>query len=436
MAAPQSLLGQTVSHYRIVEKIGAGGMGEVYRAHDEQLDRDVALKFLPAGALTDEAARKRFRKEALALAKLNHPNVATIHEFVTQDGIDFLVMECVPGTSLARELTGAAMPEKQLVQLASQIAQALQEAHERGVVHRDLKPGNIMITPKGLAKVLDFGLANHLRPASEKTTIDLLNESLVVAGTLPYMAPEQLLGEMTDARTDIYGLGAVLYHMATGQPPFREKVSARLTEAILHQAPVSPHILSDHPSTELQRIMLKCLEKEPENRYQSAKELDVDLRRLLIPRSGDVVAGVAAIGRSRALVMRSCRIIAAIQLVYAVPFACAWFEGARTLPKTPVSVRTGWIAMAITWALSLGLIAAYLSTAWTVRRGEMRALRSFVRWFPLQFFLDLLGLAALMGMAVKFNFLAVYLFLLPFVAYLPFYQRRLAKKALAQMQEG
>jgi serine/threonine protein kinase/tetratricopeptide (TPR) repeat protein len=273
-------IGRTISHYRILEKIGAGGMGEVYRAHDEQLDREVALKFLRAGTLADEAARKRFRKEALALAKLNHPNVATIHEFVMQDGIDFLVMEYVAGRSLARELTSKVMPEKQLVALASQIAQALQEAHECGVVHRDLKPGNIMITTKGLAKVLDFGLANHLRPVSEKTTIDSQNESRAVAGTLPYMAPEQLLGETTDARTDIYGLGAVLYQMATGQRPFREEVSSRLTDAILHQAPVPPHTLSNRVPPELERIMLKCLEKEPENRYQSAKELDVDLRRM------------------------------------------------------------------------------------------------------------------------------------------------------------
>lgn len=436
MVAPQSLLGQTVSHYRIVEKIGVGGMGEVYRAHDEELNRDVALKFLPAGALPDETIRKRFRKEALALAKLNHPNVATIHEFVTQDGIDFLVMECVPGRSLAQELTGTAIPEKRLIALASQVAQALQEAHDRGVVHRDLKPANIMITPRGLAKVLDFGLADQLRSASEKTTIDSVNQSRAVVGTVPYMAPEQLLGEMTDARTDIYGLGAVLYHMATGQPPFREEVSARLTDAILHRAPVSPHILSAYLSLELERIMLKCLEKDPENRYQSAKELEVDLRRLSMPNSSDLILGVAAVGSARALIMRSCRIIAAIQLVYAVPFACAWLEGARTLARTPVSARTSWAGVAITWALSLGLIAVYLTTAWTVRRGEKRMIRSFIRWFPLHIFLDLLGLAALMGMAVKFNFLVVYLLLLPFGAILPFYQRLLAKKALAQMQEG
>jgi eukaryotic-like serine/threonine-protein kinase len=280
VADSQSLIGKTLGHYRIVEKIGAGGMGEVFRAHDEQLDRDVALKFLPAGALIDESARKRFRNEALTLAKLNHPNVATIHEFVTQNGLDFLVMEYVAGNPLARELSREAMPEKQLLALASQIALALQEAHERGVIHRDLKPGNIVITPKGVAKILDFGLAEHLRPVSEKTTMDSLNEPRVVAGTLPYMAPEQLLGEATDARTDIYGLGALLYEMATGQRPFRDEISARLTDAILHRVPAAPRTLSERVSPELERIILKCLEKDPENRYQSAKEVDVDLRRM------------------------------------------------------------------------------------------------------------------------------------------------------------
>ncbi|HUJ93332.1 MAG TPA: protein kinase [Candidatus Bathyarchaeia archaeon] len=317
MAETQSLIGRTLGHYRIVEKIGAGGMGEVFRAHDEELDRDVALKFLPAGALIDETARKRFRKEALTLAKLNHPNVATIHEFVTQDGISFLVMEYVAGNPLSRELTREAMPEKQVLALASQIAQALQEAHERGVIHRDLKPGNIVITPKGLAKILDFGLAEHLRPVSEKTTIDSLNEARVVAGTLPYMAPEQLLGEATDARTDIYGFGALLYEMATGQRPFRDEVSARLTDAILHQMPAAPRSLSERVSPELERIILKCLEKDPENRYQSAKELDVDLRRMQMGSSASAVRAEApprAGGRRRVAALVAVAIAVAVAI--------------------------------------------------------------------------------------------------------------------------
>jgi serine/threonine-protein kinase len=288
-----SILGRTFSHYRIIEMIGAGGMGVVYRAHDEHLDRDVALKFLPPGALADEDARKRFRTEALILAKLNHPNIATIHEFVSQDGTEFLVMEYLSGKSLAQERQGEAWPEKQLIVLSSQIAQALQEAHERGVIHRDLKPGNVMITPKGLAKVLDFGLAGHCRPVSDTTTIDGRVEPRFVAGTEPYMAPEQLLGDSMDARTDVYGLGASMYQLATGQRPFRDEISARLTDAILHQPPAPVRSLNDAITPELERIIMKCLEKEPENRYQSAKELEVDLRRLQMPSSSGVIVGSA-----------------------------------------------------------------------------------------------------------------------------------------------
>ncbi len=153
------MIGKTLSHYRVVEKIGAGGMGEVYRARDEHLGRDVALKVLPAGTLGDEHARKRFRKEALALSKLNHPNIATVFDFDTQDGTDFLVMELVEGVTLSDKLAGGPLPEKEITRLGMQLAEALEEAHEQGVVHRDLKPGNVMVTPKGHAKILDFGLA-------------------------------------------------------------------------------------------------------------------------------------------------------------------------------------------------------------------------------------------------------------------------------------
>ncbi|MGH9864745.1 MAG: serine/threonine-protein kinase, partial [Candidatus Acidiferrales bacterium] len=189
------MIGQTLGHYRIIEKIGAGGMGEVYRARDEQLDRDVALKVLPPGMLKDEKARRRFRNEALLLAKLNHPNIAIIHEFDTDEGADFLVMECVAGTSLAQKLETGPLPEKELLVFAMQVAQALEEAHERGIVHRDLKPGNIIITPKGWTKVLDFGIARLLRPAGDTDPTQSITGVHGGAGTLPYMSPEQLRGE-------------------------------------------------------------------------------------------------------------------------------------------------------------------------------------------------------------------------------------------------
>ncbi len=279
------MIGQTLGHYRILEKVAAGGMGVVYRARDEQLDRDVALKVLPPGTLSNDTARRHFRNEAMALAKLNHPNIETVYEFGTQDGMDFLVMEYVPGKTLAERLTGGTLPEKEVVALGMQIAAALEEAHERGIVHRDLKPANIAITAKGRAKILDFGLAKLLRPVEVGTT-DTLTDSQAAAGTLPYMPPEQLMGETVDARADIYTIGAVLYEMATGRRAFPESQTSRLIDAILHQPPIAPHARNPRLSTELETIILKCLDKDPDRRYQSATELLVDLRRLPLPSSG------------------------------------------------------------------------------------------------------------------------------------------------------
>jgi len=273
------MVGQTLGHYRILEKVAAGGMGVVYRARDEQLERDVAVKVLPPGTLSDETARRRFRKEALALAKLSHPNIETVYEYGTQDGMDFLVLEYVPGKTLGDRLVGGPLAEKEIVALGMQIAAALEEAHERGIVHRDLKPANIAISARGEAKVLDFGLAKLLRPDEELTT-DKLSDTGMAAGTLPYMTPEQLRGEVVDARADVYAIGAVLYEMATKCKPFGEELPSRLIDAIIHQQPVSPRVLNRRISAELERIIVKCLEKDPESRYQSAKELRADLRRL------------------------------------------------------------------------------------------------------------------------------------------------------------
>src|SRR5271170_7146027 len=185
------MIGQILGHYKILEKLGKGGMGEVYSAHDSRLERDIAIKILPAGMLTDDAARKRFRNEALALSKLNHPNIATIYDFDTDAGVDFLAMEYVRGETLAEKLAGGELAEKEVATLGDQIAGALEEAHEHGIVHRDLKPSNIMVTPKGRVKVLDFGLAKLARPMGGMTTADTLSEVEGAPGTLPYMAPEQ-----------------------------------------------------------------------------------------------------------------------------------------------------------------------------------------------------------------------------------------------------
>lgn len=276
------MVGQTLSHYSIQEKIGEGGMGVVYRAHDDQLDRDVAIKVLPTQALARDSARKRFRKEALALGRLNHPNIETVHEFGSDRGLDFLVTEYISGATLNDKLTAGALPERQILSLGIQLAEGLEAAHDEGVVHRDLKPANLRIRPDGRLKILDFGLATLIAPEASQETASLA-DSTVLAGTLAYMAPEQLRGETADRRTDIWAAGVVLYEMTTGRRPFEKKMSTALAGAILNQPPPTPGQLNPSIAPRLGDAILKCLEKDPDNRYQSAKELLVDLRRLATP---------------------------------------------------------------------------------------------------------------------------------------------------------
>jgi serine/threonine-protein kinase len=281
------VIGRTLSHYRIIERIAAGGMGEVYHARDEHLDRDVAVKVLPPGTFADDNAHKRFHREALALSKLNHPHVQTVHDFDRQEGIDFLVTEYVAGKPLDQKLATGPLPEKEVARLGVQLAEGPAAAHKQRLVHRDLKPANLRLTPEGELKILDFGLAKLARSVDETTTGgDRATESWVtdaVVGTLPYMSPEQLRGDGVDARSDIYATGVVLYEMATGQRPFREKLSTALADAILHQPPPPPGRVRPAVSPRLEEVILKCLEKEPERRYQSATELRVDLERLRAP---------------------------------------------------------------------------------------------------------------------------------------------------------
>jgi TolB-like protein len=276
------LIGKSISHFRISAKLGAGGMGEVYRAQDLRLQRDVAIKVLPPGALGDEAARKRFRNEALALSNLSHPNIAVVYDFDTEDGVDFLVMEHIPGAPLSQKLHSQALSSQEIAPLALQIAAALEEAHEHGVIHRDLKPGNVMVTPKGLVKVLDFGLAKLLEPAAAPDRTVTITDANAIPGTLPYMAPEQLRSDPVDARTDIYALGVVLYEMATGKLPFSERTQMRLADAILHKPPPPLKGMNPQALAELEPIVLKCLAKDPQDRYQSAAEFSRDLQGLTV----------------------------------------------------------------------------------------------------------------------------------------------------------
>jgi serine/threonine-protein kinase len=277
------MVGQLLAHYIIREKIGAGGMGVVYRAHDERLSRDVAIKVLPSELLSDDTARKRFRKEALALAKLNHPNIETVHEFGNDEGLDFLVTEYIPGISLDAKLAAGALPERQVLLFGIQLAEGLQAAHREGVVHRDLKPDNLRVQPDGHLKILDFGLATLLPRVEPSQETVSLPETGLGGGTLPYMSPEQLRGEAVDGRTDIWAAGVVLYEMATGRRPFDRKLATALTAEIIDQPPPPLAGLKPGLSPRLEDVILKCLEKDPDNRYQSAKELAVDLRRLATP---------------------------------------------------------------------------------------------------------------------------------------------------------
>jgi serine/threonine protein kinase/tetratricopeptide (TPR) repeat protein len=269
------LVGQTLSHYCVLEKIGSGGMGVVYRAHDQRLDRDVALKILKPGSLIDEPARKRFHKEATTFSKLSHSNIAHVYDFDSVDGTDFLVMEFVAGISLAQRIADGPLPENEVLALGLQIAQSLQAAHEQGIIHRDLKPGNIMVTSRGEVKLLDFGLAKFFK-ASATALTESLSEIRELSGTLPYMAPEHLQGFPTDMRSDIWAAGVVIFEMAAGQRPFPESQPARLIETILHSSPRPLAGLSP----EFKRIVSKCLEKDPKYRYPSAQELAADLQRL------------------------------------------------------------------------------------------------------------------------------------------------------------
>ena len=274
------MLGKNLGHYRVLEQIGAGGMGVVFLAHDEQLERDVAIKILPSGTLADESARKRFRKEALSLAKLNHPNIAIIHDFDTADDTDFLVTEYIAGESLDKMLANGALPSKEVVRLGLQLARGLSAAHAEGIIHRDLKPANLRLTSDGRLKILDFGLAQFAHSEADIAATASLTMSQQITGTLPYMAPEQLRGDPTDRRADIWAAGAVLYELATGSRPFPETHGPLLINAILNQEPVPARKKNPEISPGLESIIWKALRKNPADRYQSAAELEMDLRLL------------------------------------------------------------------------------------------------------------------------------------------------------------